>query len=129
MNLLVQAIETAQPAVLRQIIDRFVEAAQKRSESQPTPRRRQHRRYHRSWPLAIIYHADDGIGEMGAALHNASGDGLAFLSPRSFDGEELVYLRLFWHDEDSPLVPAVVRHCTPTKSGYLIGCEFLLQGL
>jgi hypothetical protein len=38
----------------------------------------------------------------------------------------IVYVRLFWHDDECPRVPALVRHSTSTKNGYLVGCEFIL---
>lgn len=108
--------------MLRVEVDRFMEAARKRSESDPNPQRRTHRRYHRSWPLCLFVNGSC----RSAALHNASSGGVALLSAAGVPAGTRVFLRLFCHNEETPWVPAVVRHCTPTDHGHLIGCEFAL---
>lgn len=113
--------------VLRREVERFLEAAQRRCEVQHHPRRRSRRRYHRSWPLQIVLNHNEPLQEFGAALHNASELGIAFFSARTFPVGTRILLRLFWHDERSPLVPVVVRHNTPTEHGHLIGCEFAIR--
>ena len=113
-----------QAAFLLRTIAEFVEFTQQRSEVDPNRRRRQRYRYQRSWPLTIVESCSDSATEMTAALHNASDQGIAFLSRRAFERGAVLLVRLFWHDEQSPRVPAVVRHTTPTAEGYLVGCEF-----
>ncbi len=109
--------------MIRDEIDCFLEAARKRCEYDPVPRRRMERRYHRSWPLQVRM----GGGEMTTALHNASRNGLAFLSARPIGPGTIIFIHLFCHDDERPRVPAVVRHATPNEHGYLIGCEFMLE--
>ncbi len=120
------ALEQAPISVLREVISRFFDEAQRRCEQQPAAQRRTERRFHRSWPLAIRLHRGGVEREIGVALHNASQHGIAFLSPLPFETDAVVRIRLFWHDEECPLVPAVVRHCTFGGRGYLVGCEFVL---
>lgn len=129
-------IAPANPVVaVRHEIDRFVEAARKRSEHDPSQRRRSCRRYHRSWPLLVSFdrapfgmgeHADlnDEHADISVALHNGSELGIGFLSPQSMIIGATVFIKLFAYDDGCPRVPAVVRHVTPTVHGYLIGCEF-----
>ena len=105
-------------------IARFMDAACRRAEADGMRRRRQRTRYHRSWPLAVFEpHRTDGMC-IAAALHNASNHGIAFLTHRAFDIDSTVLIRLFWHDDQSPQVPAVIRHVSATRDGYLVGCEF-----
>ena len=108
--------------LIRDEIDCFLQAARKRCEYDPIPRRRTERRYHRSWPLQIHIAGID----VTTALHNASRNGLAFLSSRPINLETIIFIQLFCHDDERPRVPAVVRHATPNEHGYLIGCEFML---
>jgi hypothetical protein len=108
--------------LIRTEIERFAEAARHRSECDPAHRRRSRRRYHRSWPLAVL---SNGV-DMSAALHNASDEGIAFLSCGPIEPGSVVFLKLFCYDESRLYVPAVVRHSTGTEHGYLIGCEFAL---
>lgn len=115
------AIATAPTDVIREEIERFVDVAQRRSDSQPASRRRTTERYHRSWPLTV---AVNGL-EFSAALHNASRPGLAFLSSLPIPPDTVVFVRLFSHNPAAPRVPALVRHATPGEHGYLIGCEFM----
>ena len=63
---------------------------------------------------------------MGVPLYNASPLGIAFLAPVQLSVGSVVFIKLFWHEELCPRVPAVVRHTTPTAHGYLVGCEFAL---
>jgi hypothetical protein len=118
---------TASPAELEDLILRFVDAARQRGEYHIHSRRRADRRYHRSWPLAVAIRRRDGLYETTAALHNVSVQGVAFLAPFPLDPGARLFIRPFWHDENCPRVPAVVRHATPTATGYLIGCEFVLE--
>lgn len=113
-----------QAEFLRRTIWEFVEFTQQRSDVDPNRRRRQRYRHQRSWPLAVLESNHASAAEMTAALHNASDQGIAFLSRRAFDRGSVLLIRLFWHDEQSPRIPAVVRHTTPTADGYLVGCEF-----
>jgi hypothetical protein len=113
-------------SVLQEVIDRFVDEARRRSEEQPAARRRAERRYHRSWPLSVLLERGGCERDIGVALHNASAQGIAFLAPFGIESGTVLQIRLFWHDEDCPRVPAVVRHCTFAGNGYLVGCEFVL---
>ena len=123
---MIESTETEPVAVLQQTIDRFVDTARQRGEHRVHPARRSGRRYQRSWPLSIALTRDDRTLDISVALHNASQQGIAFLAPQGIEVGTLLHVKLFWHDEDCPRIPAVVRHCTPTKGGYLIGCEFVL---
>jgi len=114
----------ARIAVIEQEIKRFMDSAVRRSEMDGVRRRRQRVRYHRSWPLAVFDPNQMPGTCVAAALHNASNQGIAFLTHRQFDIGATVLIRLFWHDDQSPKAPAVIRHVTPTVDGYLIGCEF-----
>lgn len=116
------AVELCAVDVVRGEIERFADAARRRSESDPVHRRRSKRRYHRSWPLAVLCDGE----EMSAALHNASDEGLAFLTCGPVNAGSTVFLKLFCYDESGQYVPAVVRHCTYSEHGYLVGCEFEL---
>ena len=113
--------------VLRQEIERFMELARQRSEWDDDRRRRGRRRYCRSWPLLICLD-DDPLApqEIGVALHNASELGIAFRTGQSIKPGMRVAVRLFWHDDTAPMIPAVVRHSTPLGGGFLIGCEFMV---
>ena len=117
------AVELRAVDVVRSEIERFADEARRRSESDPVARRRSKRRYHRSWPLAILC---EGV-EMSAALHNASDEGIAFLGAGSIEPGIVVFIRLFCYDESAAYVPAVVRHSTNTEHGHLIGCEFAMM--
>lgn len=116
------ALELRAVDVIRTEIERFADAARHRSECDPVHRRRSSRRYHRSWPLAVLC---DNV-DMSAALHNASDEGIAFLSCGPIEPGCMIFIRLFCYDESCPYVPAVVRHSTSTEHGYLIGCEYEL---
>ncbi len=108
--------------MVREAVERFAEAIRQRSESDPVQRRRSKRRYQRSWPLTIRY---DGV-QLSAALHNASEEGIAFLSCEAIRPGTVVFLRLFCYDDSAAYVPAVVRHSTNTDHGHLVGCEFAI---
>jgi len=108
--------------LIRNEVERFTSVARRRSECDPVQRRRSKRRYHRSWPLAVLHHGVD----ISAALHNASDEGIAFLSHNPVAPDTVVFIKLFCYDESAAYVPAVVRHSTGTEHGYLIGCEFAL---
>ncbi len=111
--------------LMRQEVDRFVEAAQVRAEFDIDTRRRAMRRYHRSWPLLVS--EADGVEEYSAALHNASSDGIGFLCECDRPLAGLVYIKLFWHENTALRVPAIVRHATDYPGGMLVGCQFALN--
>jgi len=113
--------------VMSREIGRFIQAVRQRSEVDEDRRRRARKRYRRSWPMSIAFRDDCKAAEHSVALHNASELGVAFLSTRCIEENRTIYLRLFWHDEQSPRIPAVVRHITPVRDGFLIGCEFTLD--
>jgi hypothetical protein len=110
--------------VVRREVDRFLEAARKRSEHDGHHRRRARRRHHRSWPLLVSVSGRPFDPEISAALHNASELGIGFLSPNNLLVGSTVYLKLFCYDDFCPRVPVTVRHVTATRHGFLIGCEF-----
>ena len=127
MNRLLAECCLLEPEVLRREIERFMELARRRSEWDDDRRRRGRRRYCRSWPLLIcVGENEDDYEERGVALHNASELGLAFRTNREIETGTRIAIRLFWHDDAAPLVPAVVRHCSHIRGGMLIGCEFIL---
>jgi hypothetical protein len=115
-------------AVLRYEVSRFIRAARERCESDNDRRRRGRRRYYRSWPLLVAAEDHCGGPDMCVALYNASPMGIAFLCPRAIAVGTTVLVKLFWHDDLSPYVPAVVRHATRNHHGHLIGCVFALEG-
>jgi hypothetical protein len=114
-------IQVSPTDVIRDEIARFVEAARKRSESDPDQRRRTQRRYHRSWPLRVCL----GQNLLTVALHNASPLGMAFLTSQSIMLDQVIFVKLFCNDDHCPYVPAIVRHVTCKDYGTLVGCEFL----
>jgi len=112
-------------SLMRREIDRFIAAARERSEFDIDTRRRSMRRYYRSWPLLVsTFRAD---GEISAALHSASANGIGFLCPRQFPVGRIVLVKLFWHEEAGLRVPAIVRHASPYRDTILVGCEFALD--
>ena len=117
------AVELRAVDVVRGEIERFADQTRRRSECDPISRRRSKRRYHRSWPLSVLC---EGV-EMSAALHNASDEGIAFLSHSPVTPDIVVFIKLFCYDESAAYVPAVVRHSTHTEHGHLIGCEFAMM--
>jgi hypothetical protein len=114
-------------AVVRREVSRFIEAAQKRSEHDGHHRRRARRRHHRSWPLLVSMNGKAFVSDISAALHNASELGIGFLCPASMVVGATIYIKLFSYDEFCPRVPAIIRHVTSTRHGFLIGCEFELS--
>ncbi len=116
---------TAVADLMRREIDRFICAARERCEYDIDTRRRAMRRYHRSWPLLVN---QPGSGEdLSAALHSASANGIGFLCDHAFALDEIVLIKLFWHEESALRVPAVVRHATSHRHAHLIGCEFAVD--
>lgn len=113
--------------VVRQEVNRFLEAARKRSEDDGDHRRRTRRRHHRSWPLLISLTGKPFDPDISVALHNASELGIAFLASFSVPVGSRVFIKLFCYDDFCPRVPAVVRHVTETEHGFLVGCEFELN--
>ncbi len=111
------------PATARSLIIDFVEAIRSRGEPETESPQRSVRRYHRSWPLGVSWNGPGG-GDICVALHDASYQGVSFLCDHRFEVGGHLFVRLFWHDDTAPAVPAVVRHATPTPNGYLVGCEF-----
>jgi len=112
-------------AMMRREIDRFITAARERSEFDIDTRRRAMRRYHRSWPLLVC--TPDSSREISAALHSASAGGIGFVCERAFPVGGLVLVKLFWYEDRSLRVPALVRHATPYCHGILNGCEFTIE--
>ncbi len=110
--------------VVQREVERFLEAARKRSEHDGHHRRRARRRHHRSWPLLVSISGRAFEPDVSVALHNASELGVGFLSPVSVLPGSTVYLKLFCYDDFCPRVPATVRHVTPTRHGFLVGCEY-----
>lgn len=115
---------TTAAALVRREIDRFVNFARQRSYSDVHNRRRTHRRYHRSWPLLVAFNNDGKHEDVSVALHDASPEGVGFLSNRPIPVGTVIHVKLFWHDETAYRVPATIRHSTQTDHGYLIGCSF-----
>lgn len=110
-------------------IERFRRFARQRSTSHPPTWRRKSRRYHRSWPLLIATCERSCVQEYSAALHDASDDGIGFMTDHMFEAGEVVYLQLFWHEAGALRIPAVVRHVNPTPQGILVGCEYALANV
>lgn len=131
MHLLVEPVRSLPAATLRREIDRFIAFLRKRSHPETPGPLRAETRYRRSWPLLIApqdrtqdRRADHHIS---VALSDASPSGVAFLSSQPFPLDSIVMVRLFWQDQTSPQVPAVIRHTTQTEHGYLVGAEFLVE--
>ncbi|MCK4659594.1 MAG: PilZ domain-containing protein [Phycisphaerae bacterium] len=120
-------IRLALGAELWREIGRFIVAARERGELDIDHRRRHLRRCHRSWPLLVALNDPYDNEGMGVALHNASPEGIAFLCPRRIPVGSTIYIKLFWHDETAPFVPAVVRHVTKNHHGYIVGCAFAVE--
>ncbi len=113
----------------RELISRFLDAAKQRSECDREPRRRSKQRHHRSWPMFVSRGSDSSeAAGVAVALHNATDLGLAFLAVEEFDPGTMVLVRLFWHDRGCPSIPARVRHVKQMDHGFLVGCEFQLDG-
>jgi hypothetical protein len=117
-------LEIPASEILNREIARFVESVRKRSDVDHDRRRRARKRYHRSWPMLVAMANENNAYEHPVALHNGSELGVAFLTSLPIAPGRIIYLRLFWHDDCSPRVPAVVRHSTAVAAGYLVGCEF-----
>ena len=127
MHLLVEPVRSPPAATLRREIDRFIAFLRKRSHPETPGPLRAETRYRRSWPLLIGQqgrHPDDHVA---VALSDASPSGVAFLASQPFPLDSIVMVRLFWQDQTSPPVPAVIRHTTQTEHGYLVGAEFLVE--
>jgi len=119
--------ESASALALRREIGRFLRTARERGEMDCTRRQRARRRCQRSWPLLVTIEDQPEDQHRCVALHNASPSGIAFLCPQRIPPCTTVLIKLFWHDEFSPFVPAVVRHATRKLDGYIIGCAFVLS--
>jgi hypothetical protein len=111
--------------VMRAEIDKFMSAARERCEFDIDTRRRAMRRYHRSWPLVV--YLPKSMQEVSAALHSASASGIGFLCDQGLHVDQVIYIKLFWHDDHGLRVPAIVRHATPHRDVYLIGCEYAVE--
>ncbi|MHC4235440.1 MAG: PilZ domain-containing protein [Planctomycetota bacterium] len=116
---------TALLALMRREIDRFIFAARERSEVDIDTRRRALRRYHRSWPLLVS--SPRLNGEVSAALHSASTNGIGFLCNHEYRVGQLLLIKLFWYEEAGLRVPGIVRHATPYRHEILVGCEFAVD--
>ncbi|MCB9849502.1 MAG: PilZ domain-containing protein [Phycisphaerales bacterium] len=114
-------------AMVRRVIDRFIEETHRRCEWYGVPARRRERRFHRTWPLSVSYRHKGEHIQIGVALYNASPGGIAFLGPHPVNRDEIVRIQLFWHDDECPRVPAIVRHCTRRADAFLVGCEFMTK--
>lgn len=114
-------------ALLQLEIERFGRYARLRCTADAALLRRSHIRYHRTWPLVVARLAGGGLREHSAALYDASAGGIGFMSDHSFDIDELLFVRLFWHDARALRIPAVVRHRSPGVHGVLTGAEFALD--
>ncbi len=119
-------IEIEPELVLREEIDRFMEATRERSEYDVGARRRAKRRYHRSWPM-LVRAGHRGAMDVSVALHNASEVGVAFLSGSRFEPGQILFLKLFWSDQYCPRVPASVQYAKEVEHGLLVGCAFVLD--
>ena len=131
MHLLVEPVPSPPAATIRREIDRFIAFLRKRSHPETPGALRAETRYRRSWPLLIApqdrtrdRHTDHHVA---VALRDASTSGLAFFASQPFPLDSIVMVRLFWQDQTSPPVPAVIRHTTQTEHGYLVGAEFLVE--
>ena len=116
---------TVVTVLIRDEIDRFIQAAKVRSEYDIDTRRRSMRRYHRSWPLLVC--DDAGTRETSAALHSASSEGIGFVCREGFDLGQVLLIKLFWHDQQALRVPAVVKHVSPQGDAVLVGCQFAVD--
>ena len=116
---------TAVADLMRHEIDRFISIARERCEYDIDTRRRAMRRYHRSWPLLINQPGLDE--EISAALHSASANGIGFLCDHAFAPDEIVLIKLFWHEATALRIPAIVRHSNPGPNGVLVGVEFSIH--
>lgn len=119
-------LQTSPSVQAREVLLRFLALSQRRCDTSVASGRRANPRDQRTWPLLIV-DPQDSTREVSAALHDASTGGIAFLYRRSIDVGSIVRLRLFWSDDECPLVSAVVRHRTLTNDGFLIGCEYLIS--
>ncbi len=114
-------------AEMKQELVRFLVATRKRSSASVPGRRRSAERHRRTWPLVVTMGPDDDEPQFSAALHDASPEGVGFLFDRRLRVGRTIYLKLFGY-MDSPLrIPAVIRHVTPRRHGYLVGCEFAVD--
>jgi len=122
-----KAVPDSEPlsaTIIRQEIARFIAAARRLDGQGHEQRRRRIRQAHHAWPLLVAAGDRPYDPDLPAMLHNASELGIAFLSPMSIPAGTTVFIKLFVQDSFCPRVPAVVRHCTPSRDGYLIGCEY-----
>ena len=115
--------------LLEREIARFRDYARLRCDVDRRRFRRRHLRYQRSWPLLVAALEDGVLLEYSAALHDAADGGIAFVSKQPFDMDQMVFIRLFWHDAEALRIPARVRHATPITGGILTGTEYALGDL
>jgi len=115
------------PRAVRGVIDRFMVETQRRAEPRGTQDRRDEERIHRTWPLVVRIANGHHEVRLSAALYNASSHGIAFLAPLPVTVGTRIEIQLFWHDDNSTRVPAIVRHCEAHLNHQLIGCEFILD--
>jgi hypothetical protein len=132
MTIQSQSIDPGPADLIHDEISRFLEATDKRSEWLTShacgpERRSAGRLHHRSWPMRVMLDPRRDDTDFSVALHNASRQGIAFLTSRPLAVDARIFIRLFWYDDNAVLVPAVVRHATPADGGYLVGCEFALN--
>ncbi len=113
--------------VIRQEVERFLDQARQRGESDGEQRRKVRRRGRQSWPLLVSFGGRPMDRDHRATLHDASEQGIAFLLEASVPVGTTVYMKLFASMEFCPRVPAVVKHATRRHGGYLVGCAYLLE--
>jgi len=114
-------------AELKQHLVRFLVTTQKRSSVGLGGGRRGAERHHRTWPLRVSMGINGEQPEWSAALHDASAQGIGFLLDRRLRVGTTVYLNLFGFTDSPARVPAVIRHVTPHRHGYLVGCEYAMD--
>ena len=105
----------------------FLELMHLRSDCTPPGSVRSGTRYFRSWPLTVSMPSHPDKPRFGTVLYDASDTGIGFLSHLKIEPGAIVHIGLFWHDDNAPLVPAVVRHTTTHNDSYVIGCEYVLE--
>lgn len=117
------SLHSGRRAFIREI-ERFQRYARLRSTTDQFTVRRRALRCQRSWPLVIGSHAAGALVEHSAALHDASCDGIGFMTEHRYEANQLVFVRLFWHDPAALWIPAIVRHVQDTSGARLVGTQY-----
>lgn len=113
--------------IMEREIQRFVERAAKIANSSLYRNRRASTRYHRAVPILYARLDDGAHHDESATLQDVSSDGLAFYCDHGLCVGSILAVKLFWSDTEAHRVPAIVRHCTITQQGFLIGAEFAVN--